>query len=1035
MSIPTVTRQKRGAMPTPFGFVQRGGDQAFNELSIADVLTVGSQMTVPTALVQNLISDGDMEISSNGNVLLAAGANLSVSVGGNLDSVVEGNAGVTLLANAGPVTLATTAGGISLEGSLGANLRSSEGSISIEAANTLFAFGQNGVAIESNVAVGITAPDIVFTGNVALSNINVCGVSCPLGTFEVNANLASFDGDVEIAGALRVCDLECVGNLTLNANTMTVPNDVVVGGNVIVPRVAAPSGRLDLFGPLGVRTDRLQVTNVLQVFNVVPSGISTAVNFASGDIFVASGNLNVATGYVSTPTVRSPVANLSLLASNVVTNGALVAGTTVRTPSIDPTGGSLVVNANATINGSLTVTGAFNLNGGGLDVCNLNCNTGNMILSAPNGNVQLSTPNVTVVSNLDVGANARVSGILVASQTTTLVPGDDLAVSVPSGNFLLNAGNLVVSTGSATVFGEGSFGTSLNVGTHLSVNGNARVNGNAVVVGQLEACNLACNGFTYLTANGINSNVSIFGNLLAGNVFSDNVTATRVLTGTLGSNNAFLNFASNGNVVVSPGNLNVASGNLLVSGATTLAGNVTVNNVVSFAGQNLRLVSGNVLAAANLIVGSRLDAASANFTGNVGVGNSLTVVQNANIGGSLSVNGSFNVGNLIARNVISDLGDLRLVANTAGSNVVLVPGTGGDAVVSTGNLLVSSGNANVFGDLVLGQNVTSNSANLRLLAPNVRTNGNLFVATTANVGGSLNVVGQGIFGTNVLTSLLQSPASTNLSITSASANVVVTAGNNVVVLAPSLNVDFGNVAVGGNLYVDEITTFTNAGTLLVNADTTSFPNNVVLNLATATPSSDRILYYNSAPGRFVDGGAYGSEFLKVSQITSFGAIFKTVTNPVMPSGPGFYGNYANVASQFTALNLSTFSSSTGSVSTYNASTGVLTIGAGAGTFYSGSASVMLDSTLLTGEALQLGLLTSTDSGTTWQPVSFVNSTGSTSGGPNPVGPSAVLPFAFSTSVPSQLVLFVTRIVDSAGAPIQNLTGVFYGLQFFLKRSA
>jgi hypothetical protein len=1035
MSNPAAPRQKRGAMPTPFGFVQRGGDQAFNELSIADTLTIGSQMTVPTALVQNLLSDGDMEIASNGAFLVAAGTDLSISVGGNLQSLVEGNSGATLLATEGPVSFASTGGTASLEGSFGASLRSDAGSINVEAADTLFAFGQNGVAIESNVAVGISAPDIVFNGNVALSNLNVCGVSCPLGTFDVNANLASFDGDVSVAGALRVCDLECAGNLVLNANTMTVPNDVVVGGNVYVPRVAATSGRLDLFGPLGVRTDRLQVTNVFQVSNIVPSSPSTAVNFASGDVLVAGGNLNVGSGgYLSTPTIRSPAANLSLLASNVTTNGALVVGTTVRTSSVDPIGGALAVNANTVINGSLAVLGAFNLNGG-IDICNINCNTGTMVLSAPNGNIRLSTPNAVIDSNLVVGQNAVVSGTAFASNLKTLVPGDNMSLSAPSGAVRVDSGDLVVSAGSLTVAGDGSVNANLQIGGNLQVAGDATAV-NLNVAGRLDACNLYCNNALYLAVG--NGNIVASGNLnlTSGNLLVSGgaIVNAGVSTPSIGINGAMLSFAS-GNTAVT-GNLNVASGSLNVSGPATVTGNVTVNNVVAFSGQNLRLVSNYVVAAANLVVGSRLDvSANANLAANVRVGNDLNVVQDLTVGGALQVNGNFAVGNLIARNVVSDLGNLRLVANTAGANVVLEPGTGGNAVVLSGDLLVSTGGANLAGDLVLSQNVTSTGSNLRLVSPNVRTTGNLFVAGSANVGTSLNVTTLGTFGTGVTTPQVQSVGTGNLSVTSTSANLLLSGANGIQLLAPNVNADFANLAVGGELYVDSISTFTNAGTLVVNADTTSFPNNVVPNLAVATPASDRILFYNSTPGRFVDGGAYGSEFLQASQLTSFGPIFKITTNPVMPSGPGYYGNYANVTSQFTALNLATFTSSTGSVSSYNASTGVLTVGSAAGTFYSGAALAMLDDTLLTGEALQLGLLVSADSGTTWQPVTFSNSVGSTSGGANPVGTSATLPFAFATTVSSQLVLFVARIVDSAGAPTQNLTGVHYGLSFYLKRGA
>lgn len=1019
-------RPKRGALVGPFGFVTQGGDHAFKELAVGDTLTVGSQMAVPTALVQNLLSNENLDVVSTGPMLIATENNLSVAVGGNLETLVDGAGGSSLLATAGPLVLASALGSATFEAGAGVNVRSLLGPVSISAGTTLLASGPLGVAVESDVAVAISAPDIIFNGNVVLNNLNVCGVSCPLGNFDVDANLAYFSGDVVVNGALKVCDLECAGDLTLNALNMTVPNDVSVGGNLYANSLSATSGRLELSGPLGVRTDRLLVTNVLQVSNLAPAPNATSVSLASGDLQVVAGNLNVASGgSVYAPAVRSLANNLQLLAPNVVANGNVVVGGSVRTPTIDPLGGNLLINASAVVNGSLQIVGAFQINGA-LDTCGVNCNSGTLLLSAPNGNVEFSSPNAVADGNLAVAGNVRVGGVLRTSALESLNVGDNVTLSVPAGTVVLGPGNLEVSSGSLSVGGTTDLVGGASVGGLLQANSDLSVLGNASVLGNLDACKLTCNNVGYALYSA--GNLALNGNLILQSPGALTVAGDAAVNGVLtvqnvGRNGVSLVLGVGGNANLVSGNLVVGAGSLNVFGAANLTGNLTVNNVQSFAGTNLRLVSSNVVAAANLNVGGRLGVAGPATLTDANFSNSINVTHNVTAD-NLFVTGSFVLTNLVARNVFSDVGPLRLVANAASANVSLEPGTGGNVNVVGGNLTVASGSASVSGNVSLGQNLVATSNALRLVSANATATGNLAVNLSLNVGG------QGVFNTNLATPQILGPVGGgNLSVSALAGNLLLSASGGAFVNVSETAFSGNVVALSVN--TDVVRPSTVANVLSLFAGTVQVPYNVNVNLSTPTPSADRVLYYNPTPGRFVDGGAYGQEFLQGSQSTSFGPIFKTATNPLPPAGPSYYGSYANVAAQFTVLTLSGFSSSAGSVSTYNAGTGVLTLNTPVGSYYSGSVSAMLDTTLLMGEALQVGMLYSLDAGATWRPYAFSNAGGSTSGGAN-TGISSEMPVAFATAASPQGVLFVARVVNSAGAPIQNLTGDYLGLRFALK---
>ncbi|MCC7083947.1 MAG: hypothetical protein IT427_02945 [Pirellulales bacterium] len=648
-------------------------------------------------------------------------ANFTVAGTYNATFTAQPDAILALLFNApsGAVTLQSTAGtsrtlGVSAPGGT----------------NRMFTLGNSAVNIggsAANTPLNLYIVDGLFVANNSTllarseSNINLIG-GLNIGTIidgNLTAGTATFtlndEAKMQLGGNLAIASNASPGvngvlNISGSGSSLTQYNNVAVG-NITVGSIVGGTGAINLSTAGALTTGNGQLT-INKTGTVTVNG--TATLNANGNILIdggmlnSTGNFNWATGRtmsvlnggdvnfnVDTSTSANGAINVSGYGSTLTTTGmgidlAIVGGTTVNVLSqgLLSTAGILSVgNVAAGGNGFLVASGI------GTRVEALSTSASQF---GANGNIADLT-----FSNQSVGSFA--GGINICNTNTA---GTTCYLTVESGADLINLGNVGLATvggattaATMTITGDGSsvtFGTNKTLTIGHASTGSATLN-----VDDKASLDVGSSGSTVLNDTGT---INIDGGIV-------NLRTLTQSGGTINFNSGSLAYT---------GSLTIGAGGLLGTNLTmtndhslTLVGTATVNSgslllIESGAGFNVSTLTNN-----GQVILSGLDAvAAATTTNNAGL-----------IRGEGRIVGAFN--NNTSGELRAEPGKLILVQGANGTNagrVNLLGGTaqfsspltngaagvitgrgtlivGGAGLTNNGNVALSSGISDVFGDV------------------------------------------------------------------------------------------------------------------------------------------------------------------------------------------------------------------------------------------------------------------------------------------------------------------------------------------------
>ncbi len=533
------------------------------------------------------------------------------------------------------------------------------------------------------------------------------------------------------------------------------------------------------------------------------AGANTQIQYNLGNNFAASANF----------TYDDSVQILTVLGNANITKTLFgnVANFSGNLTSLNANLGNLAtanyVNVSQQINGNVA-----NFSG---NLTSLNANLGNLATA----NFANLSSNLNVTDTANVG-NLRTNNLLYANGQ----PWDLQEAAGANTQLQFNDGNNNFGASANLTF---DFATqTLGVIGLVNITGNANVsntiNGNvANFSGNLTSLNASLGNLA--TANYVNVSNTL--TTVDANI-TGNLTAVTVnLTGNLVVPNLTVNLELSGNTANFTGNINSALnanlGNLVTANFVNVASNITSSNLTvnaSLSG-NTANFSGNVISN-NLTVNLELSGNTANFSGNVTA---------ANIVGALA-NGTSNVKVYSNANVeITVAGSANTATfSSTGLYVVGQINTTSGNMLSNGNItangFLTSANANVTGEAVLGSvktaNITAPTGNITISAAGANNNIILSPSGVGNVDVGLHNITQVALPVNpndAATKEYVDSTAQGLQIHTAAnvttkTNLASTYNNGGTVLSVTTIAGGKTITFGGNhgLAVDDNITFTNS---------------------------------------------------------------------------------------------------------------------------------------------------------------------------------------------------------------------------------
>jgi len=533
------------------------------------------------------------------------------------------------------------------------------------------------------------------------------------------------------------------------------------------------------------------------------AGANTQIQYNLGNNFAASANF----------TYDDSVQILTVLGNANITKTLFgnVANFSGNLTSLNANLGNLAtanyVNVSQQINGNVA-----NFSG---NLTSLNANLGNLATA----NFANLSSNLNVTDTANVG-NLRTNNLLYANGQ----PWDLQEAAGANTQLQFNDGNNNFGASANLTF---DFATqTLGVIGLVNITGNANVsntiNGNvANFSGNLTSLNASLGNLA--TANYVNVSNTL--TTVDANI-TGNLTAVTVnLTGNLVVPNLTVNLELSGNTANFTGNINSALnanlGNLVTANFVNVASNITSSNLTvnaSLSG-NTANFSGNVISN-NLTVNLELSGNTANFSGNVTA---------ANIVGALA-NGTSNVKVYSNANVeITVAGSANTATfSSTGLYVVGQINTTSGNMLSNGNItangFLTSANANVTGEAVLGSvktaNITAPTGNITISAAGANNNIILSPSGVGNVDVGLHNITQVALPVNpndAATKEYVDSTAQGLQIHTAAnvttkTNLASTYDNGGTVLSVTTIAGGKTITFGGNhgLAVDDNITFTNS---------------------------------------------------------------------------------------------------------------------------------------------------------------------------------------------------------------------------------
>ena len=534
----------------------------------------------------------------------------------------------------------------------------------------------------NGLAVGDPAANIILAnGDITTSNV----------TATANVNAAYFTGNGFYLTGISGGGGASIANGTSNVNIVASGGNVntSVGGaaNVLVVTGtgANVSGTANVTGNLyagNADLGNLASANFLQgdgylISNLTVGSGSAITNGTSNVSVAASGNVTVGVaGNAAIITVTGTGANIagtanisgnanvgnigatSFVGTTVNVSGQLISTQATGTAPFVVNSTTLVANlfaANATFAtsaGSATGTAATVTTAAQPNITSVGTLTGLIVgngtaninlVNGSNGNVSitgnLSTGNVSATNH--TGTTVNVTGQLISTQTTGTAP------------FVVNSTTAVANLAAATA------GSATTAGTVTTA-----AQPNITSVGTLTAL-LAGNGTANVNlVNGSNGNMSVTGNITAGNISATNHTGT---------------------------NVNV-TGQLISTVATATAPLVITSTT---------LVPNLYVARANV---SDFDAITTVTTGNYYLTMASAITGNIAQVGNAAILANVTTGTLYATKFFGDGGLLSNITATGGASIT--NGTSNVVVTASGNVSTSvAGNANIVVDTGTGSNI------------------------------------------------------------------------------------------------------------------------------------------------------------------------------------------------------------------------------------------------------------------------------------------------------------------------------------------
>jgi len=781
---------------------------AGNATSATSAISATTAGTVTTNAQPNINSVGTLtNLNVTGNVL--AGNLNANNVVLSSNGAFFGNAAGLDKINASNITTGTLSNA-RLSGSY---------NISVTAANTASAVTTNaqpnitsvgtltGLSVNGTLtAVNITSNTGVFTGNAnGLTNIPAGNI---VGTV-ANANYAANAGTA--TNATTATSATTAGTVTSNAQpnitSLGTLTHINVTGNVLAGNLNANNVVTSSNGAFygnGVGITNINASNIT-------SGIISSARLA-GPYNITVLEANVANTVIDSyqPNITS-LGTLSSLAvtgtANLgsVTNVKITGGTNGYVLQTDGTG-NLSWTAQTGGNGNGTPGGAttqiqYNQDGSFAGSSKLSWNnTSNYLYVGGNAtitgyvNVTVLTSNVsTGTAPFIVNSTTPVANLAVETAGTVRNAAQPNITSVGTLGNLNVAGNIVTNNFTA----NNTFTTNGNLVTPLNVFAN-----NGIVKGNLLTGTLTTGAQPNITQVGTLVNLSVTGNVVAGNVNAGNLLTANFISGTL-TTNAQANINYLGNI----GWLNVDTAIPNSNGNITFNGSISGIGVGSNINITGNLNAANFVAAENLI-GLLTTSAQPNIT-SLGVLTGLQVSGVANLGNvaNIKITGGTN-GYVLSTD---GTGNLNWIAQSNGGGGNGVPG-GSNTQIQFNN------NGNFGGSPQLTFNDVSNQ--LTLVG-----NANITGVTTANRFTSVVATGTAPFIVNSTTPVANLAVETAATVRNGSQPNITSVGT-----LTSLTVN-GNATVS-NLTVDN--NFTTTGNIITNANIYANAGTIKGNLLSGT---------------------------------------------------------------------------------------------------------------------------------------------------------------------------------------------------------
>jgi hypothetical protein len=519
---------------------------------------------------------------------------------------------------------------------------------------------------KANVTDLTTANVVESASNLYYTNARVYANVAPLLVAKANVTDLTTANVIESAANLYFTNARAVAAIVNSALSNLTVTGNIVAGNISVNTGTISANVINANYHIGNVWQGIYTANVLETASnlyytnarVYANVIGFLPSLAGNGISIsANGQINA---------VGTPTASISNLFANLWVTGNVNAGNVIANSLISAGAGT----------GSITSTSDFVINAAGNIILNANNLIANNFVSTGTGssyissttNLSITAPNVVTTGNLFVSGTFVSSNISATGVTATLWTGIYTSNIIESGN--VNTGNV--------------YFTNARARAAFIAGGNITIDANGVISSSAGVSNAISN---------ITSNLTVTGNIIAGNVISNAFISAGAGTGSISSTGDFA-INAGGNIILNANNLiannfvSTGTGSSFISSTSNLA--ITAPNVVVTS--NSLVVSGNIYAA-NFIgnVTASITNLNSFTTSNLAEGSNL-YYTNARVFSALSGGTGVNYSNTTG--VISIGQNVATTANVtfAQLNVTGVTNFYGNVITHSSNNLSISDN-------------------------------------------------------------------------------------------------------------------------------------------------------------------------------------------------------------------------------------------------------------------------------------------------------------------------------------------------------